>query len=179
LIEAHADGIRRTWVEAGRPKVRLLFSAHGLPQKVVDGGDPYQWQIEATCAQIAGLLGPGWDWKVCYQSRVGPLRWLRPSTPTAILEAGAAGLGVMIDPVAFVSDHIETLVELDDEYARLAREAGVPVYLRAPVVGVTSAFIDGLAEVAARALARSGDSPDGRRCPGGFSRCGRQDSKAC
>lgn len=171
LVQAHAAQIRKVWDEAGRPKVRLLFSAHGLPEQIVAGGDPYRWQVEATCARVAAALGEGWDWKICYQSRVGPLRWLGPSTPEAIGEAIDEGLGVLIDPIAFVSDHVETLVELDHDYARLARERGAAVYLRAPVVGVLPPFIDGLAGAVERALGRDGVGPDGQACPATFGRC--------
>ena len=174
LIEAHAARIRDAWKTAGRPKIRLLFSAHGLPQKIAASGDPYQWQIEATCAKVAMSLGDGWDWRVCYQSRVGPMRWLGPSTPDAIRAAGAEGLGVLVDPIAFVSEHIETLVELDRDYAVLARAAGVPVYLRAPAVGIHRAFIDGLADAVQAALSRAGATPDGAPCPKDLTRCGRR-----
>ena len=173
LIDAHAARIGETWEAAGRPKVRLLFSAHGLPQKIASSGDPYQWQVEATCAKVAARLGAGWDWRICYQSRVGPMKWLAPSTPEAIAAAGSEGLGVLIDPIAFVSEHIETLVELDRDYAALARAAHVPVYLRAPAVGTHPAFIDGLADAVRSALARSGSLPDGEPCPAALGRCGR------
>ena len=178
LIEAHAQQIERTWEAAGRPKVRLLFSAHGLPEKIAASGDPYQWQIEQICARIAMRLGEGWDWKICFQSRVGPLKWLGPSTPDAIVEAGRDGLGVLIDPIAFVSEHIETLVELDRDYAELAHAAAVPVYLRAPVVGVLAPFIDGLAGAVHKALARGGVGPDGQLCPARLTRCGVLTGKA-
>ena len=173
LIEAHADHIRQTWEAAGKPKARLLFSAHGLPQQVVDRGDPYQWQIEATCAKVAARLGEGWDWKICYQSRVGPMKWLGPSTPEAITEAAHEGLGILITPIAFVSEHIETLVELDRDYAELADRLGVRVYLRAPAPGTHPAFIRGLADAVERSFAGSRDSPDGAACPAGLSGCGR------
>ncbi len=173
LIDAHAARIGDTWQAAGRPRVRLLFSAHGLPQKIASSGDPYQWQVEATCAKVAARLGPGWDWRICYQSRVGPMKWLGPSTPDAIAAAGREGLGVLIDPIAFVSEHIETLVELDRDYAAVAEAAGVPVYLRAPAVGTHPAFIEGLADAAMRALGRSGVTPDREACPAALGRCGR------
>jgi ferrochelatase len=173
LIEAHARRILATWERAGRPRVRLLFSAHGLPEQIAQSGDPYQWQIEATCAAVAARLGEGWDWRVCYQSRVGPLKWLGPSTPEAIAAAAAEGLGVLVDPVAFVSEHIETLVELDRDYAELAGELGAACYLRAPVVGVEPGFITGLAKAISRSLDRTGPSPDGVECPRAQGRCGR------
>ena len=178
LIEAHAHQIQRSWEAAGRPKVRLLFSAHGLPENIAVSGDPYQWQIEQICARVAMRLGEGWDWKICYQSRVGPLKWLGPSTPDAIAQAGREGLGVLIDPIAFVSEHIETLVELDRDYAEVAHAARVPVYLRAPVVGVSAPFIEGLARAVQKALERGGVAPDGEACPANLARCGARAEKA-
>lgn len=173
LIEAHAMLIERTWRDAGCPRVRVLFSAHGLPEKISESGDPYRGQIEQTCEAIAKRLGPAWDWTLCFQSRVGPLKWIGPSTPEAI-EAGARdGVGVLIDPVAFVSEHIETLVELDHEYLELARSLGVTTYLRAPTVSATPAFIAGLGDAVERSLTRPGIEADGPTCPPGASRCGR------
>jgi ferrochelatase len=174
LVQAHVDVIRRTWDAAGQPRVRLLFSAHGVPVRTIAAGDPYQWQIEATCAAIAAKLGEGWDWRICYQSRVGPLKWIGPSTSAAITEAAEEGLGVLIDPVAFVSEHIETLVELDHDYAKLAADIGVEHYLRAPAMGVEAAFIQGLAAAVEKALGGLGVTADGARCPGAFSQCGQK-----
>jgi ferrochelatase len=173
LVEAHAAAILATWQAAGRPKVRLLLSAHGLPERIAAGGDPYAWQIEATCAAVAARLGSGWDWGVCYQSRVGPLKWLGPTTPEAIAAATAEGLGVLVDPVSFVSEHIETLIELDRDYAALARRLGAPCYLRAPTVSLAPAFVEGLATAIEGALTRAGACPDGAPCPAGKHRCGR------
>jgi len=177
LIDAHVAQIRRTWDAAGRPPVRLLFSAHGLPEQIVRGGDPYQWQIEASCQAVADRLGPDWDWRICYQSRVGPMKWLGPSTREAVEDAGRAGVGVLIDPIAFVSEHIETLVELDNDYAEVAAKAGAPIYLRAPTVGVEPPFIDGLADAVRRALDADGVCPDGAHCPAELVRCGRTRQK--
>jgi len=176
LVEAHARSIRATHQALGRPgPVRLLFSAHGLPQKVVDDGDPYQDQIERTTAAVLARLGPDWaedwDWRLCYQSRVGPMKWLGPSTPEAIAEAGRDGRGVLTTPIAFVSEHVETLVELDHEYAALARSLGLPFYLRAPAVSVDVAFIEGLAETAADAIGKGKLNPQGAPCPAAFGRC--------
>ena len=173
LIEAHAAQILKTWISAGKPRVRLLFSAHGLPEKIATSGDPYQWQIEATCAAVVERLGPGWDWQICYQSRVGPLKWIGPSTPEALAAAAQDGMGVLIDPIAFVSEHIETLVELDRDYAELAAELGIDSYLRAPVAGTEPVFIEGLSRAIGACLERTGVCPDSRACPAGLSRCGR------
>ena len=174
LIHAHAEAIRNLWETAGKPgNVRLLFSAHGLPQKIVDGGDPYRAQIEATAAAIGELLPELADRQVCFQSRVGRLQWLTPSTDDEIRRAGAEGKGVVIAPIAFVSEHVETLVELDHDYAGLARKVGCAPYLRARTPGVRAAFIESLAEAVTGALGRtSGVAPHGPwRCPAGHGRC--------
>ncbi|HEV2533010.1 ferrochelatase [Phenylobacterium sp.] len=174
LVEAHAQAIRGAWQTAGKPSnIRLLFSAHGLPQKIVDGGDPYRAQIQATAAAIAAQLPELADWQVCFQSRVGPLKWLEPSTDHEIRRAGAEGKGVLVAPIAFVSEHVETLVELDHDYARLAREVGCAPYLRAATPGVAPAFIADLAKAALDRLETEGAArPYGPwLCPAGLSQC--------
>jgi protoporphyrin/coproporphyrin ferrochelatase len=180
LAQAHAEAIRSTWETAGKPSnVRLLFSAHGLPQKIVDAGDPYAAQVAATAAAVAQRLPELPDWRICYQSRVGRLKWLEPSTDAEIRRAGEEGKGVLISPIAFVSDHVETLVELDHEYARLANEVGCRPYLRAPVPGVRRPFIDELAAAALGALERDGGAaPHGPwLCPAGFAKCACRDEE--
>ncbi|THD63752.1 ferrochelatase [Phenylobacterium sp.] len=174
LIDAHAESIRKTWTDAGRPTgVRLLLSAHGLPKQVVDDGDPYQAQIEATAAAIAARLPVFADWRVCYQSRVGRLEWLRPSTDDEIRLAGAERKGVLIAPIAFVSEHVETLVELDHEYSHLAKAVGCAPYLRAPTPGVQERFVDELARAVLAAVDRPcGPAPHGPwGCPASYSKC--------
>jgi ferrochelatase len=170
LADAHARLIRDCWSAAGHAgPARLLFSAHGLPESVVKAGDPYQVQVEATCAAVAAALGDGWDWRVCYQSRVGPMRWIGPSTEDEIRAASAEGLALVVSPVAFVSEHVETLVELDHEYGALAKELGCPAYVRVPALGVEAAFIDGLAGLVLAALNRDGVTPGGPFvCPATF-----------
>ena len=170
-IEAQADGVRNKLAEAGGQPVRVLFSAHGIPESLIARkGDPYQEQIESTCAAIAAHAGLD-DWAICYQSRVGPMKWLGPSTPEAIAQAGRDGVGVVVAPVAFVSEHIETLVELDIEYAELAHAQGVAPYLRAPAVGVAPPFIDTLADAVVDALGRTGVAPFGTGCRGDWKAC--------
>ncbi len=176
LVAAHAEAILQRWTQAGRPDgVRLLFSAHGLPQKIVDAGDPYQAQIEATAAAVAARLPGVWDWRVSYQSRVGPMKWLAPSTDEEIRRAGAEGKGVIITPIAFVSEHVETLVELDHEYAEFAKAAGCAPYLRVPALGVDPGFIDALAGAVTGALADAGGAgPCGAwTCPAAHGKCPR------
>ncbi len=173
LLTAHAEAIEATWTAAGRPKVRLLFSAHGLPERVVHRGDPYAWQVNRTCAGVVERLSGSWDWRLCYQSRVGPVAWLRPATPEAITQAVADGLGILISPISFVSEHVETLVELDRDYERLARRLGAACYLRAPALGESSTFVAGLADAVERCLSHGG-GPDGLACPADFAGCARR-----
>lgn len=174
-IEAQADGVRAKLAEAGDQPVRVLFSAHGIPESLITRkGDPYQEQIESTCAAIAARAGlADGAWAICYQSRVGPMKWLGPSTPDAIAQAGRDGVGVVVTPVAFVSEHIETLVELDIEYAELAHELGVTPYLRSPAVSVAAPFIQTLAGATVEALSRTGVAPFGPGCRAGWKACPR------
>src|SRR5260221_2524381 len=132
---------------------RVLFSAHGLPKKIVAGGDPYQFQVEATVAALRAALNlPALDSVICYQSRVGPLAWLGPATDAEIARAGTAGITLVVVPVAFVSEHSETLVELDIEYRHLAERSGVPDYRVVPAAGLPSAFIARLPALGRRTL---------------------------
>ncbi len=155
-------------------KFRLLFSAHGLPQKIVASGDPYQAQVEQTAKSIVGALDhKPLDWRVSYQSRVGPMKWIGPSTEEEVKGAGAEGLALVVAPIAFVSEHSETLVELDIDYNLLAMEGGVPHYVRVPAVGTHPKFIEGLANLVQEAVSREGTKPDGgtRVCPPSCRQC--------
>ncbi len=175
LVSAHADAIEAAWRAAGSPdNPRVLFSAHGLPQRVVDAGDPYQWQVERSAAAVSALLPATWEKSLCYQSRVGPLQWLGPSIEAALTEAGADRRGVIVSPIAFVSEHIETLVELDIEYAEQARALDLPFYIRAPALGVRDIFIDGLTALVHKARTRDCgmvSETGGRLCPARFGAC--------
>jgi ferrochelatase len=128
--------------------IRLLLSAHGLPLKIVRAGDPYPEQIEETAAAVVAALDqPGLDAVVCYQSRVGPLAWLGPATDDEIRRAGREGVALIVAPISFVSEHSETLVELDHDYRGLAKASGVPAYYRVPTVSTDPRFIAALAEL--------------------------------
>lgn len=172
---AHAEIILDSWRKAGEPaKPTLLFSAHGLPQQVIDKGDPYQWQVEQSVAAVRRLLPQDWPARICYQSRVGPLKWLGPATPDVIIEAGQAKTGVIVVPIAFVSEHVETLVELDIEYAHLAKTHALPFFLRVPALRINPRFIEALGDLVERALASPGklQSESGARiCPAQFGEC--------
>jgi ferrochelatase len=150
LADLVADALRR--IKSG-VSYRVLFSAHGLPKRIIDKGDPYQWQVERTVEAVVAKLEPNqFDWQICYQSRVGPLEWIRPATDAEVRRAGTEGKGVIVVPVAFVSEHSETLVELDIEYRKLATESGVPDYIRAPTVRTHPAFIGALRSLVTTAL---------------------------
>ena len=176
FIAAHARQLIATWEKAGKPaNVRCLLSAHGLPEIVVKTGDPYQWQVELTASRLKPLLPPEWEVEVCYQSRVGPLKWIGPATDDAIRKAASDGKAILLSPIAFISEHIETLVELDIEYRHLADGLGVKHYLRAPALGVDTGFIDTLADLVQDA---AGDmagavrsSCGGRICPANRKDC--------
>ena len=129
-------------------KLRLLFSAHGLPEIIIAKGDPYQYQIEQTVAGVlADLAIPDLDSVICYQSRATPQTWIGPSTEEELARAGRDGVAVLVIPIAFVSEHSETLVELDIEYREYAAEHGVPGYFRTPAANAFPPFIAALAEL--------------------------------
>ena len=135
--------------------LRVLFSAHGLPESIVKAGDPYQWQVEQTVAAVVGQLGDiaGLDHTICYQSRVTPQVWIGPSTEAEIERAAHDRVALLVCPIAFVSEHSETLVELDVEYREVAEKLGVPGYFRVPAQNSDPAFIAALADLARGALA--------------------------
>ncbi len=176
LIEAQAALVRAGIGEAapaGKP--RVLFSAHGLPKRIVARGDPYVWQVSWTAAAVVAAVDePGLDWAVCYQSRVGPLAWIGPALDDELERAARDQVPVVVNPVAFVSEHSETLVELDIEYRAMADRLGVPAYVRVPAVGTVDAFVRGLAAVVEAARGRRNglcSGTGGRLCPAAFGRC--------
>lgn len=156
FVEAAAGRISAILEDWEGPAPRILHSAHGVPKAFVETGDPYQAQVERSAAAIRRTLRrEDLEHVVCYQSRVGPLEWIGPYTDREIERAGSDGKPLVVAPIAFVSEHSETLVELDEEYRDLARESGVPVYRRAATVGTDPAFIGGLAALVRRALGSS------------------------
>ncbi len=155
-IEAQANLIIKKMNEVqDKENIRLLFSAHGLPKKIVDAGDPYQYQIEQTAdAVMEKVSSQIKDWAVCYQSKVGRLEWIGPSLDDEINRAAKDGVGVIIVPIAFVSEHSETLVELDIEYREMADDLNLKEYHRVGAVATEPAFIDGLAQIVRGSLNR-------------------------
>lgn len=161
-----------------KDQVRILFSAHGLPKKIVDQGDSYCWQVNQSAEKIIEILRKKSDIPfeplVSYQSKVGPLEWTKPYTEEEIVRAGKEKKSLIIVPIAFVSEHSETLVELDIEYKEVADEAGVEEYLRVDTVGDDEAYIQGLKELILSVEKKSANlyslSYD-RICPDQFGDC--------
>jgi ferrochelatase len=136
---------------------------------VVNRGDAYPAEVGASVHEVMTRLGYGYEYLISYQSEVGPVPWLGPSTESVIRELGRKKRkNVLVVPIAFTSDHIETLHELDIEYGELAHEVGITGYQRAPALNDLGTFRDALAEIVAAHLA-SGEPCSrqyGLRCPG-------------
>ena len=170
--QAYEDALAAVPVGTG---LRVLFSAHGLPEVIVSNGDPYQFQVERTVAAVVRQLAmPDLDWAVCYQSRATPQKWIGPSTEEEIARAAHDKRAVLVVPIAFVSEHSETLVELDVEYRELAEKEGVPGYFRAPTQNSDPRFIGALGELVEAALGRGTglcSFAGGRTCPKSHRDC--------
>ncbi len=133
-------------------RISLLLSAHGVPKMLIERGDPYQREIEATAERVKSALG--WPHvTLCYQSRVGPREWLRPYVDDVIRDQGRAGVSqILVYPIAFVSDHIETLYELGMTYAALAQKVGVREYHVVPGLNDNPWLIKALERLSRAAL---------------------------
>lgn len=181
FIRASAENIAESYQrakQAGHENIRILFSAHGLPEKVIKKGDIYQNQCEKTSSAIVKCLEQEFgmtsiDWQNCYQSRIGPMKWIGPSTEEAIKKAADDETAVIIYPHAFTQEHVETLVELDIEYRELAEKIGQKGYYRAQTVGINTLFIEGLADLVFMAKNRNDviDQKGRSACCGEFSCC--------
>jgi len=155
FIHASVDNIIPIYTQAQQEtgkKPRMLFSAHGLPESVIKEGDPYQWQCEQSAEKMAALLSEklgitDLDWQICYQSRVGPQKWIGPSTEEALEHAAHDQVPVVILPHAFTQEHVETLVEIEIEYREEAEKMGLLDFYRVPTVGTNDIFIKGLADL--------------------------------
>tara|TARA_B100001121_G_scaffold308248_1_gene331716 strand:- start:2336 stop:3379 length:1044 start_codon:yes stop_codon:yes gene_type:complete len=172
LIKEELDQIK------DRSSVRLIFSAHGLPESIIKKGDPYAWQVEQTVKSITNNLNiDNESWILSYQSKVTPVKWLEPSTENEIVRAANEKKKVIIIPIAFVSEHSETLVELDKEYYDLAISNGITYYKRIPALGIQNQFINCLSEIIKNNLNNFSNSfninsSSGRRvCPISFKNC--------
>lgn len=181
FVSVSVDNILKPYVQSlkdGHENPRVLFSAHGLPEKVIKSGDPYQHQCEKTAEIIAARLSEklgidNLDWQICYQSRVGPLKWIGPSLDEAIDKAAEDQKAIIIYPHAFTQEHVETLVELDIEYKEMAEEKNIPGYYRAHTVGVENGFISGLSDLVRSHLEKREIAAEGGQCicPDSFNRC--------
>ena len=137
------DGLSAT----EREEVQIVFSAHALPQKFIDRGDPYLQQVETTVQGVMQRVG-GYEWHLGFQSRSGPVQWMEPETTDVMDQLAAAGkTSLLIVPVSFVSDHIETLHEIDIEYREHALANGIQKYVRAPSLNDGDDFLQALAEL--------------------------------
>jgi ferrochelatase len=129
-----------------------------VPKSYVDeAGDPYQREIESCTrlimAELQNELGYANPYTLAYQSRVGPVEWLKPYTDDALRELGTSGVNdLVVVPISFVSEHIETLEEIDLEYSEIAHEAGIANFLRVPALNTDPTFIHGLADLVTQAL---------------------------
>ena len=154
---------------------KLIFSAHGLPEKNIKKGDPYQWQVEQSVKKIIENLNiENLDWILSYQSRVGPLKWIGPSTETIIIENSKIGKHIVLVPIAFVSEHSETLVELDIEYKEIADANGCKNYTRVPALGTNEDFIKAMSELIIKKNEYKFSEnlyPPKIQCPSNFKKC--------
>ncbi len=155
-LDAIIERINQTFErfpETVRDRVHILFSAHGTPMKLVREGDPYSGQICETVSAVKERGGWANEHTLCFQSKVGPQKWLTPSTPDVVEELAAKGVkNMLVVPVAFVSDHLETLFELGHEYARLAREKGVERYEVMEGLNESELFAESLAQLVLKSL---------------------------
>ena len=173
FIKAHTELIRKKI--SGINNFKLIFSAHGLPEKNIKNGDPYQWQVEQGVKGIMEEINDkSIDYILSYQSRVGPLKWIGPSTEDVIIENSKIGKHLVIVPIAFVSEHSETLVELDIEYEKLARNNGCKNYSRIEALGISDYFIDSLSNLILNKddyKYKNNLYPPKNRCPSNFTKC--------
>ncbi len=162
------DGLEK-FPEEERSDVLLLFSAHSLPLNIIDRGDPYPQEVGASVHEVMKEGDFPNEFLLSYQSEVGPVRWLGPSTEKVIRNLGAKGKKkVLVIGIAFTSDHIETLSEIDIEYAELAHQSGITDFRRAPALNGEPLFQDALARIVKEHLERGEacTSQYGLRCPG-------------
>ena len=147
-VERINQGLER-FPEGKRGEVDILFSAHGTPMKLVKQGDPYSGHICETVTAVMNRGGWTNPHHLCFQSKVGPQKWLTPSTPTTIEELAKKGTKLMLAvPITFASDHLETLFEVGIEFAHLAKEAGVEQFEVTEGLNYSEKFIDALARLA-------------------------------
>ena len=154
-------------------EITLIFSAHGLPENKIKKGDPYQWQVEQSVKELVNKLSiKNLNFILSYQSRVGPLKWIGPSTENVIKDEAKKNKIIIVVPVAFVSEHSETLVELDIEYKKLAEDNGSKDYIRVPAVTANKDFINSLKSSILQASI-GGRFTSSIKCTEKFTKCPR------
>jgi len=153
-IESFSSSIERELAKFSEPdKVQLLFSAHSIPESYVREGDPYLDQTKASMERIMDRLGRKNPYQLSFQSKIGPVKWLEPATNTVLVEYGKRGVAnVLVVPISFVSEHIETLYELDILYQKVAKDAGIPNFRRVPALNSDPLFIRALADIVQESL---------------------------
>jgi ferrochelatase len=153
-IDAFAQAIGRELKKFDNPEnTHLLFSAHSIPESYVRKGDPYLDETKTTMEAIMDRLGRKNPYQLSFQSKIGPVKWLEPFTNDVILKLGQQGIhDVLVIPISFVSEHIETLYELDILYKKVAAEAGVKNFRRVPALNSDPAFIRALANIVESAV---------------------------
>lgn len=190
LIKAHTLLIKQTimkFYENDFSKFRFLFSAHGLPQKLINKGDPYVFHVTKTTnaiiknlAEIFAVSEEKIDAHICYQSKVGPMKWTSPSLDQEIKRAALDKKIPVIIPVSFVSDHSETLVELDIDYKNMAEKFGIKTYLRVPSLNADGHFIKALTKICQNVDATESSIFSGEKavriCPKKMRLCFNRDS---
>jgi ferrochelatase len=161
LVAAFAERIERSLAHFARPaEVHLLFSAHGLPVSFITRGDPYQRQVEETVAAVVAHGAWRNSYSLCYQSKVGGQRWLEPMLEPELERLGREGVrSVLVVPIAFVSDHIETLHEINIEARAVAEAAGVEQFEMIAALGEHPKFIAALAELVLRSVGAPDPAP--------------------
>ena len=173
FIKAHKEEILKKI--SNLKNFKLIFSAHGLPEKNIKKGDPYQWQVERSVQSIVKSLNIiDLDWILSYQSRVGPLKWIGPSTEDIIVENSKLGKHIVLVPIAFVSEHSETLVELDIEYKELADKNGCKNYSRVPALGTNENYINAMSNLIIKKQDYNFNGelfPPKMQCPNQFTKC--------
>ena len=171
FIASHVSLIKKTLQNIENNNFKLIFSAHGLPESKIKKGDPYQWHVEETVKEIMyKLKTENLDYVISYQSRVGPMKWIGPSTDSEIIKYSKEKKGIVIVPVAFVSEHSETLVELDIKYKKLAEKNSCIFYKRTPALGIEENFIKGLTKLVLQPEIR-GNFVSSIMCPNKYVKC--------
>ncbi|MFQ3306932.1 MAG: ferrochelatase [Candidatus Midichloriaceae bacterium] len=170
FIKSYSKILKKTYIESiNEKKPYIIFVAHGLPKKIIDDGDPYQWQVENTVLEIIKKSNiKDIEYILAYQSRVGPISWIKPYADEVIIQAAKKNKNILVIRISFVSEHVETLVELDIEYKELAINNGAYSYTRAPTVSNDEDFINALKDLIIN------ENPQERLCPKQYCKCIKQ-----